>query len=72
MARIGGHNALRIDWQESGGPAVTRPRRKGPGRKLIDLMLKSDLHGAITIDYAPSGVKVRLSIPMGSHQAAGR
>ena len=72
IARIGSHNTLHIDWRESGGPAVARPRQKGPGRKLIDQMLKSDLRGAITIDYAPSGVKVRLSIPMGSRQAAGR
>jgi two-component system, chemotaxis family, CheB/CheR fusion protein len=67
MVRLKGRNAVRIDWRESGGPAVRRPRRKGFGTRLIEHAVKTQLGGTIVLDYAASGVRARISIPMKVH-----
>jgi two-component sensor histidine kinase len=50
-----GH-ALRLRWAESGGPAVTPPERRGFGLRLIENGLSRELGGAVTVDFAPSGL----------------
>jgi two-component sensor histidine kinase len=46
---------VRVTWQESGGPAVLPPSRKGFGTRLIESSLGAD--GAGAIDYRPEGVR---------------
>ena len=46
---------VRVTWQESGGPGVLPPSRKGFGTKLIESSLGAD--GAGAIDYRPEGVR---------------
>lgn len=48
---------LRLTWEESGGPPVEKPARKGFGSRLIEHGTRGDLRGTATIDYAPSGVR---------------
>jgi len=53
-----GHVAL--DWIETGGPAVTPPKRTGFGSRLISTSLKGDLKGSAEQDYASDGLRTRL------------
>jgi two-component sensor histidine kinase len=51
---------LTLDWIESGGPAVSAPRRRGFGTMLLDRVLSPQLHGKITTDFQPDGLRVRI------------
>jgi len=52
-----------IVWAEAGGPKVSPPTRQGFGSKLIQTTMVYDLGGRADVDYAPDGMKARLSIP---------
>ena len=52
---------LLLDWEESGGPTVTPPAEKGFGSKLLERLLTSELAGDVTLDYAPFGLKCRIT-----------
>jgi len=45
-----------MSWVESGGPPVTAPSRRGFGSTVIGDMVKSNFGGAVTLEYAPTGV----------------
>jgi two-component sensor histidine kinase len=47
-----------ITWQESGGPPVTVPQRKGFGSLLIE----SIGEGESVVDYRPDGVRGLLNL----------
>lgn len=47
---------LGLRWQETGGPTVKPPTRKGFGSKLIESLLAAELNGQVNISYEPSGV----------------
>ena len=55
---------LHVDWREEGGPAVTPPRKRGFGTRLLDRSIVGDLRGAARIDYAPGGVHCTMDIPL--------
>jgi PAS domain S-box-containing protein len=50
-------------WQESGGPVVSPPKRRGFGSVLIDRVLAADFGGTVAIQYPPEGVKCVLRFP---------
>jgi PAS domain S-box-containing protein len=50
-----------LHWQESGGPAVTAPSRKGFGTNLIQRAMAGE-QGDARFDYSGDGLKVRLEI----------
>lgn len=50
-----------MSWTEHGGPVVHPPSRRGFGSNVIDRMVRMDLDGDVTLDFAPSGVLWRLS-----------
>jgi two-component sensor histidine kinase len=52
-------------WHESGGPAVAEPKHFGFGRVLLERMLKSDPCSEATLQFAASGLKCELSLPLG-------
>jgi two-component sensor histidine kinase len=59
---------LALTWVETGGPAVTRPTRKGFGSRLIERGFKSELRGQARMRYEPEGLvcamEARLAGPM--------
>jgi PAS domain S-box-containing protein len=55
---------MRLRWQESGGPPVTLPNRKGFGSRLIQERLAQDLDGEVRLDYAPTGVACEIVMPL--------
>ncbi|KHL26846.1 histidine kinase [Croceibacterium mercuriale] len=48
---------FRIWWQESGGPPVVEPERKGFGTTLIRDVPRHNLQATVTLDYAPGGLR---------------
>lgn len=59
-------------WQESGGPPVTPPSRRGFGTMLVERVFGSDFGGTVRIDYAPDGVVCVLTAPAPVADSASR
>lgn len=57
------NHSLALLWQESGGPPVRPPSRRGFGSTVIERSIAYDLGGETDIDFNVGGVKVRLLIP---------
>jgi PAS domain S-box-containing protein len=55
---------LNFDWIESGGPAVSPPKRQGFGSRLLQVVLPGQIQAAATIDYRREGVRMRCVVPM--------
>ncbi len=55
---------MRLRWQESGGPPVTPPGRKGFGSRLIERGLAQELSGEVRLDYEPAGVVCEIVMPV--------
>lgn len=53
-----------IDWSEHDGPPVVPPESKGFGSTVIDQMTRSVLNADVHLDYAPDGVRWRLTCPV--------
>jgi len=51
---------LRLDWEESGGPPVAAPTRKGFGSRLLKGLVR-DLEGETRLDYAVTGLRCGIS-----------
>lgn len=50
-----GHIELR--WEESGGPLVTPPTRRGFGTKMIQQALQHELHATVSLEFPPDGLR---------------
>jgi two-component sensor histidine kinase len=55
---------LRIEWQESGGPAVQAPDRSGYGMEVIRDLLPYELDGKVDLAFPAEGVRCRFDIPV--------
>lgn len=55
---------LEFSWQETGGPEVSPPQRRGFGTTLIERALASEMQGETAVEYLPSGVIFRCSFPV--------
>ena len=54
---------VELVWQESGGPAVEQPTRKGFGSKLITQGLTFEVEAEVDLTYAKSGLICKISAP---------
>ena len=61
--RDGATRRFRLVWQESGGPPVTEPQRRGFGRKVLGRLTAGALDGEATLEYRPDGVVWSLVAP---------
>lgn len=61
--RIDGSGNCVIEWQESGGPAVQAPNRRGFGTTLIERQIGHELNGEADLRYELTGVRARFVIP---------
>lgn len=70
-----GRRTLTLVWQESGGPAVHPPLRRGFGTTLIERALSSDLDAEVSREFLASGLRCAIRIPLtdevGHLRAAG-
>ena len=55
---------LHLRWEESGGPPVQAPTRRGFGTRLIERSLALDLEGDVEIRFAPDGVVCTVDAPL--------
>lgn len=53
-------HGLDIVWQESGGPKVKPPKRRGFGTLMIEQALAADLNGSAHIDFRPEGLVCKI------------
>ena len=65
-------DTLRIAWNESGGPPVSAPQRRGFGTGLFRRAL-DPFHGTISTAFEPAGIRceIRLDIPERGKAGAG-
>tara|TARA_R110002110_G_scaffold12704_10_gene60665 strand:- start:898 stop:1953 length:1056 start_codon:yes stop_codon:yes gene_type:complete len=54
---------LNLRWQESNGPPVTMPTRKGFGSRIIERGLAHELGGTAQLEYPASGVICTINFP---------
>jgi two-component sensor histidine kinase len=52
-----------ISWTECGGPPVSAPTQRGFGTIVMDVMAERTVGGNVDLDYAPAGVRWRLTCP---------
>lgn len=53
-----------VEWQETGGPRVPGERRRGFGTELIEKVVAHELRQPVTLDFAPTGVRCVLRVPV--------
>ncbi|MGF9762492.1 sensor histidine kinase [Microvirga sp. 0TCS3.31] len=51
-----GRPRLHVRWEETGGPTVRPPGRRGFGSRLLERVLAHDLDGDVTLEFAATGV----------------
>jgi two-component sensor histidine kinase len=56
-------NGVGIQWQESGGPAVSTPSQFGYGTSIVRELIPFELGGTVDLVFASHGVQCRLEIP---------
>jgi two-component sensor histidine kinase len=52
---------LEIFWQESNGPAVAPPHKKGFGSRLIETLVVGELGGVADLRFEPQGIICRFT-----------
>jgi two-component sensor histidine kinase len=52
--------SLLLTWQETGGPPVTPPLRRGFGTRLLEGGLARELSGSVHLSFRPDGVVCEL------------
>lgn len=58
-----GEDGLTIRWQESGGPPVRQPERRGFGSTIIEQSIPFELDGKARIAFHPEGIEAEFWIP---------
>lgn len=62
-AAIAAGERIAVRWQESGGPIVQPPQRRGFGQELIERIVPQVLKGTGALRFAPSGVSWAFEFP---------
>lgn len=55
-----------LSWEESGGPPVSNPSRRGFGLELIEKIVSHELQSPVELNFAAEGVACRLRVPVRS------
>jgi PAS domain S-box-containing protein len=55
---------LDLLWQESGGPPVQAPTRRGFGTRLMERCIERDLSGELDLVFDSQGLRCRIAIPL--------
>lgn len=59
---------FKLEWRESGGPAVTEPKIKSFGSRFIEHALPGQLQGEARLLFEPKGIVCDVNIPIASLQ----
>jgi PAS domain S-box-containing protein len=55
---------LKLVWQESGGPKVEAPVRRGFGTKMVERSVPAELGGTANVEFREEGLRCELTIPL--------
>jgi two-component sensor histidine kinase len=58
-----GGEDFELVWQESDGPAVLEPARRGFGRVMVERIVPAALDGTVELAFDPAGVRWRVVFP---------
>jgi len=61
-----GERTLQLRWEESGGPPVSPPTRRGFGHAVIERLTAASMHGTAVLDWRPEGLCWTLEVPESS------
>jgi two-component system CheB/CheR fusion protein len=61
---IGGRTLLEIAWAERGGPLVRPPSRRGFGTQFVQRALAREFDGAVSLQFAPTGLNCCMRLPL--------
>lgn len=53
-----------IVWEETGGPAVTSPKRTGFGTKMVERSIPAELGGTSSLQFDEAGVRCVIRFPL--------
>jgi len=56
--------AVEIHWQETGGPVVAEPSKRGFGRELIEKILARELDAPVKLEFRPDGLLCVFRVPL--------
>lgn len=59
-----GARRLQVDWEESGGPEVQPPLRRGFGSRFVERSIATELKGLAAISFDPAGLRCNVSLPL--------
>ncbi|HEY0572204.1 MAG TPA: CheR family methyltransferase [Enterovirga sp.] len=69
---VEGTRVLGFEWIESGGPApAVSPRRCGFGTELLERTLSYELKATASLDFAETGLRCRIQLPLTERIAVG-
>jgi two-component sensor histidine kinase len=57
-----GYERLAMRWEESGGPEVTPPVRKGFGTRLLERQFAMEFSGSVALDHHPGGLVCAMNL----------
>jgi PAS domain S-box-containing protein len=60
---------LQLCWREENGPPVAKPTHKGFGTRLLEHGIETELGGSALIEFAPSGVRCEIDVPLTNDDA---
>lgn len=60
----GARHRLHLRWQESGGPPVVAPSRRGFGSLMIERALSTELQGDVRLDFESAGLVCVIDAPL--------
>ncbi|SHI70424.1 PAS domain S-box-containing protein [Roseomonas rosea] len=61
-----------LTWTEQGGPPVSSPpARKGFGSRLIEVTVRHQLRGSVSLDWKPEGLVARIEVGSGCISGIG-
>jgi two-component sensor histidine kinase len=66
--RIGGTPQFHFRWEETGGPTVAPPDRRGFGTRLIERSLVQSLGARVEFAFPPAGVTLTMEAPLANLQ----
>lgn len=52
-----------LDWTESGGPHVDKPKKTGFGTRMLQMAVRGVAGGEVQVDYEPDGLRCRVVLP---------
>ena len=64
VREVAGRTIMDLVWQESGGPSVQAPTRRGFGTRLVERCIERDLSGELDLIFDSKGLCCRTAIPL--------